>query len=386
MSTYSDLQTKHFYGLLSGDHPDHVDVKTNSASGLTRIMGYKDADWNSTEPVDGAKALWTSDIFDKKLVKRAKITEVLPTYFRKWVINPMASVASDTTYSLYFYLENMNGFGIQDRWDLVSDYTTESGTSNTVNDVMTALKNDLNEKLNPVYADTPLKNDFKVTILDGTMSVKEAEKIFKTTDTPDSASWTDSDSESLTKGSGTVSGNKYTLVKHEGSYKKTYVYDNVAEDLAVNSIVVYENSESTTFEKLDELAYRMHDNPYVYDVTLSTYDNKKNAIWGDNAKRIMPTETNEVYVSAYSKLLAMELFFLRNRADLYDLTSDFKTSIMNKPRVNEADYAYVLDIDYAFSDTQGYTYHSDKQMAFGVTSSSHGTPSVLSGILSAINS
>lgn len=288
---FSDNQTKHFFALKSTN--DYAVKELTDMPNIIRVLLYE----NSTKKSAG-EAMATTDIIDRKLIKRAKVSEVKPTYYRKWVVNPMTSVSAGKTYSLYFYLENMYGFGLMDRWDLVATHTATS--TDTVASVMAALKTDLDGKLNPTYADTPLKNDFTVTV-----------------------------------------------------------------DNSTNVITVAENPNSKTFKQLNEMALRMHDNPYVYDVTLSTYDGE--AVWGSNAKRILPQNTANVYVSAAQKVLAMELYFLRNRADLYDLTKDFNVSILNDTNTDtSATSYYTVDIDYAFSDTQGYTYHSDKQLSIAV--------------------
>lgn len=377
---FGDNQTKHFY-VLDGYASTNYLVKTGQDADLRRFIAVHS---NGNE---------ASDILSKKLIKRAVVNQVKPTYLRKWVVSPVTAntaggtyMADGTTCYLYFYLENMLGMGMQDRWDRVASYKVD-GETTTPAMVMAALKNDLNLKLNGAG---PIKNDFIVTILDGSMSVDDAETIFKTTDdSPSSASWVDgTDSESLTKGSGTNSGKKYTLVKHEDTYKKTYVYDDVAEDLNLNSVVVYENAASDTFQSLTELDLRMHTNPYAYNVTMSTgittdNDNDIKA-WSDAQKEIRATETGTVYLSAALKVKAMEMYFLRNRGDLYDLNKDFYTSILNKSRVTNMNQAYyTVDIDYAFSDTQGFTYHSDKQLSIAVPTDtkSHAT-AIMNAIIS----
>lgn len=279
---YGDNQTKHFYVLKS---TDTVSVKDLEDSNLFRVVG---ADANS-------KAIFTSDVIDRKLIKKIKINEVKPTYFRKWTVNALSAVTAGTTYYVYFYLENMMGFGMQDRWDRVANYTAKTG--DTVATVMTALKDNLNLKLNGAG---PIKNDFTVT-------------------------------------------------------------------LDTNNIVVAENPASETFAQLTELDLRTHTNPYAYHVTMSTGMTTDNGIeaWSDAQKEITAVnDTNNVYIKSATKVLDMELYFLRNRGDLYDLTKDFGTSILNKPRTEDSNgLYYTLDIDYAFSDTQGYTYHSDKQLS-----------------------
>jgi hypothetical protein len=187
---------------------------------------------------------------------------------------------------------------MQDRWDKVASYTAKNGDNATT--VMTALKNDLDLKLNGAG---PIKNDFTVTL------------------------------------SGT-------------------------------SVVVAENPNSETFAELGELDMRMHTNPYAYNVTMSTGEANGNEItpWGGQ-KQILGVEDSTIgtYIKAATKVLAMELYFLRNRADRYDLNKDFYASILNKTNTDTAaETYYTVDIDYAFSDTQGYTYHSDKQLSIAV--------------------
>lgn len=357
---FSDNQTKHFYALKpTSNDVAFYSVKDLNDSDLFRIMLYKD----STAKTNN-EATATTDVINRKLIKKIKINEVEPTYYRKWVVKPMTGVTPNTTYYLYFYLENMYGFGIQDRWDLVCSHTATS--SDNANTVMTALKDNLVNKISAkgsIGNFSPIANDFIVTVLDSTLTKTDADFIFGVTATSSSISWTaGTDTESLTKGSGTTSGKKYTLVKHEGTNKVTYTYDNVAEDYADNTIIVLENKGNKTFEQLDVTDFRMHDNPYVYDVALSTYDGSD--IWGSNEKRIRAQNTTNVYVSAAQKVQAMELYFLRNRVDLYDLTPNFGVSILNQTETDtSASQYYTLDIDYAFSDTQGYTYHSDKQLS-----------------------
>jgi hypothetical protein len=252
------------------------------------------------------------------------VNEVKPTYYRNWTITAPASVAAGTTYYLYFYLENMLGFGMQDRWDRVAAYTA---ADTTVATVMQNLALDLWGKLN---AAGPIKNDFDV-YYGGTLVTKSD---FETHTLPTAASGTN------------------IVVK---------------ETLAGSGI------------NMDELALRMHTNPYAYNVTMSTGKSVDGAIepWTSGQKEIKGVaDTSRVYISAATKVLAMELYFLRNRGDMYDLTPDFYTSIMNEANTNtSATSYYTVDIDYAFSDTQGYTYHSDKQLSIAVPGAASGTAS-----------
>ena len=96
---YSDLQTKHFYAL-KGKTSDYYGVKALGDN--VRVMIYKDA----TAKAAGT-ALYTTDILNRKLVKHYAAKAVKPTYFRQWIVGIPATVTADTTYRVYFYLENL---------------------------------------------------------------------------------------------------------------------------------------------------------------------------------------------------------------------------------------------------------------------------------------
>ena len=322
MSLFSDMQTKHFYALnaaTDGSTGVLYAVKTLANSDNVRVELYKDAASKTA-----GKAMATTDIINRKLIKRAKVNEVKPTYYRNWTITAPTSVAAGTTYYLYFYLENMLGFGMQDRWDRVAAYTA---TDTTVATVMQNLALDLWGKLN---AAGPIKNDFDV-YYGGTLVTKSD---FETHTLPTATSGT--------------------------------------------NIVVKETLAGSGID-MNELALRMHANPYTYNVTMSTGKSVNGAIepWTATQKEIKGTpDTDRVYISAATKVLAMELYFLRNRGDLYDLSNDFNISILNETNTNtNAASYYTVDIDYAFSDTQGYTYHSDKQLSIAVPGAAAGTAS-----------
>lgn len=336
MSIYSDNQTKHFYVASANATNNTINgvVKDLEDSDLFRIILNQD---------NGNKV--TSDVINRKLIKKIKINEVEPTYFRKCNVGQIAETTPTvgSKYYVYFYLENMLGFGMQDRWDRVAEYTVKAedvatGVT-TKNRVMEGLALDLHSKLN---AAGPIAGDFMVSI-------------------------------------GNVDLNK-TNMETYNAYRKGTGTDPFAGG---GDLVVREYKDGPSFKGgLTVTDLRMHTNPYTYHVTMSTgkslfvaattttpaYYNELVA-WDENRKQI-PAEkpasptTDDIYISSATKVMDMELYFLRNRGDLYDLTKDFGASILNTPQVltNNATY-YTLDIDYAFSDTQGYTYHSDKQLS-----------------------
>lgn len=162
--TYSDNQTGHFYVINA---TDKVKVSNLNGTGKFNIMI---ADSNNN-------GIYTTDILDKNLILRKKLNTVEPKYFRKWTVKAMTNVTADTTYRLYFYLENMMGFGMQDRWDIVAAYTAKSGDS--VATVMTALKDELISKISAANRPAnmpgfgPIVNDFIVEMSGNNIVVKE---------------------------------------------------------------------------------------------------------------------------------------------------------------------------------------------------------------------
>lgn len=352
---YSDNQTKHFYVIPASNG---YTVKDLEDSNLFRLILNQD----NNQKV-------TSDVIDRKLIKKIKINEVKPTYFRKWVVTAPSGndIADNTPYHVYFYLENMMGFGMQDRWDRVADYT--SGVNTSASAIMTGLAKDLWLKLNGAG---PIKDDFTIAL-----AVRTVGKVWD----PDNNYESDVISNGTRKITSKEDGKEVTyeivlnkdIVTKEGVEKNTFNPTDTA-----TTIVVLENPDSDTFSPLDVTDLRMHTNPYAYNVTMSTGFSKHHAAtnntreyydeivpWNDQ-KQILATNVvnNTPYISSATKVLAMELYFLRNRADKYDLTKPFDISILNEHQKLTANATYyTLDIDYAFSDTQGYTYHSDKQLS-----------------------
>lgn len=297
MSLYSDNQTKHFYVINNGDV---VKVSNLNGSDKFRIV--------ITD--NSGNGIATTDYLTEKLILNKKMNVISPVYFRKWTVKALTSApVADTTYRMYFYLENLLGFGLADRWDIATAYTAKTGDS--IATVMTALKNDLDLKLNGAG---PLKGDFVVTLA------------------PDGS----------------------------------------------NNIVVSENTASKTY-KYTTMDVMMHKTPYEYDVTMSTYDG--NTVWGgDVNKEIKAENTSTVKIKSGMNVYDMEHYFLRNRADLYDLTPDFGTSIINETRTDINKEYICFDIHYAFSDELGFTYFSEKDMTFAVDTTNTAAISALAKI------
>ena len=118
---YSDNQTKNFYVVKSNDV---VKVSNLAGTDKFRIIVTDNA----------GKGVYTTDILSEKLILNKKMNVCLPEYYRKWTVAPMSTVVANTTYSLYFYLENLLGFGLQDRWDIVASYTTGADVTGGADD------------------------------------------------------------------------------------------------------------------------------------------------------------------------------------------------------------------------------------------------------------
>ena len=345
---FGDNQTKHFYVLDGTTKNTHYAVKILNSGDLRRFV---------TLHSDGNE---TSDIINKKLVKNAVVNQVKPTYFRQWVAAIPATVSNATTYRVYFYLENMLGFGVQDRFDRVASYTT--GTGETGAAVATALKNDLDSQLND---GGPVKGDFTVAVGTTSNSASYAPAFAQATANPAKSIVFDT--------------NKFYYLPT--GHTAGDALSDVTDKVEVALVVVRENSASSTY-KFNELDMRMHANPYAYNVTMSTAVGDDGVIL--DQKEIKATDTATVYIKAAQKVKAMELYFMRNRADLYDLNPNFYTSILNNTHVTSDDQAYyTIDIDYAYSDTLGFTYHSDKQISVAVpTSTKSDATTIMNKILS----
>lgn len=300
--TYSDNQTGHLYVLGNAatswtpsndvvvgntvDHKFNIQVKHNNV-------------------IDE-----TTDQLDDRYILGVTCKAVTPVYFRKWTVKPMSAVTADTLYSLYFYLENMQGFGLQDRWDIAATYKAKTGDS--VNTVMKALRDDLINKISATGSIGnfgPIANDFTVTI------------------------------------------------------------DDTSSSSTYNYITVAENTASPTYTHTDT-EILMGAAPYEYDLTLSTYDGT--STWGNNPRRIAAADTNSVRFASGVVVKDMENFFMRNRKDLYSLTPNFNTSIINEGNADRSKYYSMVNVHYAFSDNLGFSYFSEKDLNIAVVENSEG--------------
>lgn len=314
MMTYSDNQTGHLFVLSNAtSSPTVADTMVigNTVDHLFNIkFGHKESSTFVTDEV--------SDNIDDRRILKIDVKAVTPVYFRKWVVKPITindlpAQGEEKTFSLYFYLENMTGFGLQDRWDIVASY--KATNSDTVTTVMTALTNELAEKISAAGTTganakfSPIANDFTVTM-----------------DTTTSSS--------------------------------TYCW-----------ITVAENSASPTYSHTD-MEIMTNGAPYEYDLTLSTYDG--NSTWGGNPRRIIAENTSTVRFKSGVVVKDMENFFMRNRKDLYSLSPNFGASIVNEGNADRDNYYSMVNVHYAYSDSLGFTYYSEKDLNIAVVEAAEG--------------
>ena len=323
MNTYSDNQTGHLYVLSNNASSPTVSDSMVVSNTVNHMFNIKFKHGGVVDEV--------SDIIDDRRILNIGVKAVKPVYFRKWVVKPITlsdlpASGEEKTFSLYFYLENMTGFGLQDRYDIVASYKATS--SDTVTTVMTALTNELAEKISAAGTTganakfSPIANDFTVTM-----------------DTTTSSS--------------------------------TYCY-----------ITVAENTASPTYQHSD-MEIMTNGAPYEYDLTLSTYDGT--STWGGNPRRINAENTSTVRFTSGVVVKDMENFFMRNRKDLYSLSPNFSTSIINEGNADRTKYYSMVNVHYAYSDSLGFTYYSEKDLNIAVVEASEGATTNGTAFMNAIN-
>ena len=299
---YSDNQTRHFY-VVAGSAG--VAKKELAGTDKFRLMIHQGGNDAST----ASNITATTDIFDKKLIKDVRVSKPKGIGTRTWTFG-ISSVTANKEYRLYFYLENLLGFGMQDRWDRVASYTP---SSTTASDFYIGIACDL---YNKILAAGPLKNDFTISV--------------------------------------TTSGDPVAITSGIPSdYTGT----------TATGIKIAEVAPTVT-----DWDVVMHNFPYKYNVTISSAYDTDNAAWiYQSAATVREAKPTVSYGHNGVVLYDMEHYFMRNRGDLYDVNPDFYTSIKNAQYINMgSDYACV-DVHYAFSDDLGFTYHSDKDFTIVTT-------------------
>lgn len=317
MNTYSDNQTGHLFVLSNATSSPTVSDSMVVSNTVDHMFNIKFKHSGAVDEV--------SDNIDDRRILNIGVKAVTPVYFRKWVVSPVTSgelpaSGEEKTFSLYFYLENMTGFGLQDRWDIVTTYKAKYG--DTVATIMGALGNGLAEKISAAGTTgasakfSPIANDFTVSV-----------------------------------------------------------------DSSTYAITVAENTTSPTYSHTD-MEIMTNGAPYEYDVTLSTYDG--DSTWGNNPRRINAQNTANVRFGSGIVVRDMENFFMRNRGDLYSLSPNFNTSIVNNLRANRGGYYSMVNIHYAYSDSLGFTYYSEKDLNIAVAEASEGATTNGTAFMNAI--
>ena len=338
MNTYSDNQTGHLY------------VLSNNASNLTisdsMVVGNTVDHMFNIKFKHGGVVDEVSDNIDDRRILKIDVKAVKPVYFRKWTVKALTVAPKpETLYSLYFYLENMQGFGMQDRWDIAATYktdvynngTTVPATHDTIATVMQHLAMELYAKIN---VNGPIKNDFIISYGGKDITEKDYEA-YVNNDTLPTA----------------TSGNNIVVRENDTPGYPTYTHN--------------------------DMEILMGAAPYEYDLTLSTYDG--NSTWGGNARRIIAENTSTVRFASGVVVKDMENFFMRNRKDLYSLSPNFNTSIINEGNADRTKYYSMVNVHYAYSDSLGFTYYSEKDLNIAVVEASEGSTTNGTAFMNAIN-
>ena len=149
---YGDNQTKHFY-VVTGS----AGVAKKALAGTDKFRLNIHEGGNAAGTASNVTA--TTDIFDKNLIKDVRVSTPKGIATRTWTINIQGNPVANTTYRLYFYIEDLYGFGVQDRWDRVASY---KATSTTASDLYKGLAKDIKNKLyGDRYKIGPIADDFE---------------------------------------------------------------------------------------------------------------------------------------------------------------------------------------------------------------------------------
>lgn len=301
---YGDNQTKHFY-VVTGS----AGVAKKALAGTDKFRLNIHEGGNAAGTASNVTA--TTDIFDKNLIKDVRVSTPKGIATRTWTINIHGNPVANTTYKLYFYIEDLYGFGIQDRWDRVASY---KATSTTASDLYKGLAKDIKNKLyGDRYKIGPIADDFEFYV--------------------------------------TTSGSDVAV-------------DSSSFDAATaTGIKIVEKTVTPT-----EMDIRvLHNFPHRYDVIISGITDDDNQWISDgSSSTVLYSEPSVAYGHNGVKIYDMEHYFNRNRADLYDITKDFYTSIPNKQYSSlTGDYATV-DVHYAYKDSGSFDYASEKDLTIAV--------------------
>lgn len=147
---YSDLQTKHFY-IVAGSAG--IAKKTLANTNKFRMNIHEGGNAVST----ASNITTTTDVIDKDLIRDIRVSEPKGVATRSWAFT-ISSVTANKRYALYFYVENLFGFGLQDRWDNVISYTPASSTAS---DFYKGIACDF---YNKVCAAGPICKDFEIYV------------------------------------------------------------------------------------------------------------------------------------------------------------------------------------------------------------------------------
>lgn len=152
---YGDNQTRHFYVISK------LPTVREALNGKFRLK------------IKQGGSYVTSDIMDPHHIREIRVSKPAGMKYRKWNVALASSMIENSkvkegSYSIYFYVEDMNGFGIMDRFDRVITYVTDGTES--ADDFYTNFGHLVDANLNQAGF---LVSDFTVTASSSGIEIKE---------------------------------------------------------------------------------------------------------------------------------------------------------------------------------------------------------------------
>lgn len=235
---YGDNQTKHFYVVDSANDV----VITNVTDNLFRIQ-FKNGD--EIEEV--------SDVIDNRRI--LNIRTGVPAYpkTKKWEITVPEAV--EGKYRIYFYIENLFGFGMQDRWDRVISY--DSSVNDSEEDIAKGLADAFNLMFNNV--------DYKHMMLNGEFEASASGAVVTITQKAQEVTKKDIYLRNYANNYNVIVSAVYEKLDSNGHYGDTCLFD---EDVKIYPAIEEDVSDATNaMTVLDMEHYFLRNRGDIYDLT-----------------------------------------------------------------------------------------------------------------------
>lgn len=338
---YSDNQTRHFYVIANSDGV----IKQPANSDKFRLKFYEGGYSSSNNTITA-----TSDVISKNSIKNLTVSTPDAYIPKEWNIyvtdgTTVGDVREDAKYKIQFLAENILNMGQQSRMARTIMVKTEKNPTDDALYIALA-----KECYNQILGNVSLLNSNSNNIKTGPINDEVEIGI-------------------------TYNGNFINVEDFTSS-------TTAAECLTIRQ-------KKVDINKIKEDIITHNYPPYNINITISG-----ECIWtteetGDNGKKKIiyhteywitdsTTTTAKQYAESVDtvgtyyngdRIYDMEHFFKRNRADRYDLNSDFYTSIINTLYA-EVDKNYnCVDFTYSYGDNLGFSYRSDKNITIAVLQS-----------------